>query len=260
MGNEVERKVERSDRSDDTNGPPQRERELSHTGLRGVHRHHVARELSRLDGGERVRGHRSCGFDASGLHRLPRFRRDRARCLFVALAEVSGNADEDLRSLVRGQRLLHRRRGCVDRPARLGRSALGHPADDVARVRRPDVEPIARLDPLSVHEQALFGDRDGHAPSLGNFHGMTAPETRYAKSGDVNIAYQVIGEGVLDVVLVPGFVSHLEIDWELPSYAHFFRRLASFSRLILFDKRGTGSRIGPAAFLILRREWTMFEP
>jgi class 3 adenylate cyclase len=66
------------------------------------------------------------------------------------------------------------------------------------------------------------------------------PETRYAKSGDVNIAYQVVGEGDLDLVLVPGFVSHLEIDWELPRYAHFLSRLASFSRLILFDKRGTG--------------------
>jgi class 3 adenylate cyclase/alpha-beta hydrolase superfamily lysophospholipase len=66
------------------------------------------------------------------------------------------------------------------------------------------------------------------------------PETRYAKSGDVNIAYQVVGDGPLDLVLVPGFVSHLEIDWELPRYAHILERLASFSRLILFDKRGTG--------------------
>jgi pimeloyl-ACP methyl ester carboxylesterase len=66
------------------------------------------------------------------------------------------------------------------------------------------------------------------------------PETRYAKSGDVNIAYQVVGDGPLDLVLVPGFVSHLDLDWEEPRYAHFLRRLASFSRLIRFDKRGTG--------------------
>jgi class 3 adenylate cyclase len=72
------------------------------------------------------------------------------------------------------------------------------------------------------------------------------PETRYAKSGDVNIAYQVVGDGPLDVVLVPGFVSHLEVDWELPSYERFFRRLAAFSRLILFDKRGTGLSDRPA--------------
>jgi hypothetical protein len=56
------------------------------------------------------------------------------------------------------------------------------------------------------------------------------PETRYAKSGDVNIAYKVVGDGPLDLVLVPGFVSHLDLDWEEPSYAHFLRRLASFSR------------------------------
>jgi pimeloyl-ACP methyl ester carboxylesterase len=66
------------------------------------------------------------------------------------------------------------------------------------------------------------------------------PETRYAKSGDVHIAYQVTGAGPLDLVLVPGFVSHLEASWQLPRRARFFERLASFSRLIMFDKRGTG--------------------
>lgn len=66
------------------------------------------------------------------------------------------------------------------------------------------------------------------------------PETRYAKSGDVNIAYQVVGDGPLDLVLVPGFISHLDIDWEDSRYAHLLRRLSSFSRLIRFDKRGTG--------------------
>jgi class 3 adenylate cyclase/alpha-beta hydrolase superfamily lysophospholipase len=70
--------------------------------------------------------------------------------------------------------------------------------------------------------------------------GVQPPETRYAKSGDVNIAYQVVGDGPRDLVLVPGFVSHLDVDWELPRYAYFLERLASFSRLILFDKRGTG--------------------
>jgi pimeloyl-ACP methyl ester carboxylesterase/DNA-binding winged helix-turn-helix (wHTH) protein/class 3 adenylate cyclase len=67
-----------------------------------------------------------------------------------------------------------------------------------------------------------------------------APETRYATSGDVNIAYQVVGSGALDVVFVMGWVSHLEYFWEEPSFARFLTRLASFSRLILFDKRGTG--------------------
>ncbi len=66
------------------------------------------------------------------------------------------------------------------------------------------------------------------------------PETRYAKSGEVNIAYQVVGDGPLDLVLVPGFASHLEVAWEEPSLARLLSRLASFSRLITFDKRGTG--------------------
>ena len=66
------------------------------------------------------------------------------------------------------------------------------------------------------------------------------PRTRYVKSGEVHIAYQVLGDGPIDLLWVPGFVSHLEYDWEHPRPARFFRRLASFSRLIRFDKRGTG--------------------
>jgi pimeloyl-ACP methyl ester carboxylesterase len=66
------------------------------------------------------------------------------------------------------------------------------------------------------------------------------PETRYAKSGDVNIAYQVVGDGPFDLVYVPGWVSNVELLWEKPKPARFMERLASFSRLILFDKRGTG--------------------
>src|SRR6266581_5597218 len=66
------------------------------------------------------------------------------------------------------------------------------------------------------------------------------PFTRYARSGDVNIAYQVVGEGPVDLVYVPGWISNVELAWELPDLAAGFERLASFSRLILFDKRGTG--------------------
>ena len=66
------------------------------------------------------------------------------------------------------------------------------------------------------------------------------PETRYAKSGDVSIAYQLVGNGPLDLVLVPGWVSHLDCAWEYPRFADFGRRLASFSRAIFFDKRGSG--------------------
>ena len=66
-----------------------------------------------------------------------------------------------------------------------------------------------------------------------------APETRYARSGDVNIAYQVVGDGPFDLVFVPGYVTHLELAWKLPGFGAP-RELASFSRLIKFDKRGTG--------------------
>jgi pimeloyl-ACP methyl ester carboxylesterase len=66
------------------------------------------------------------------------------------------------------------------------------------------------------------------------------PTTRYAKSDNVHIAYQVIGTGPIDVLFVPGFVSHIEAVWQNPVASAFLRRLASFSRLILFDKRGTG--------------------
>jgi pimeloyl-ACP methyl ester carboxylesterase len=69
---------------------------------------------------------------------------------------------------------------------------------------------------------------------------VTRPETCYAHSDDVSIAYQVIGKGPLDLVMVPGFVSHLEVAWDEPNLARVFARLASFSRLIIFDKRGTG--------------------
>jgi pimeloyl-ACP methyl ester carboxylesterase/class 3 adenylate cyclase len=69
---------------------------------------------------------------------------------------------------------------------------------------------------------------------------MAGPPTRYAKSGDASIAYQVVGDGPIDVLLVLGFATHLDLQWELPPFAHFFERISSFSRLILFDKRGTG--------------------
>ena len=67
-----------------------------------------------------------------------------------------------------------------------------------------------------------------------------APETRYAKSGGVHIAYQVVGAGAIDLVLIPGAFSHVEHQWDDPGFARFLDRLASFSRLIVFDARGAG--------------------
>jgi pimeloyl-ACP methyl ester carboxylesterase len=70
---------------------------------------------------------------------------------------------------------------------------------------------------------------------------MQPPRTRYAKSGDVNIAYQVIGDAPLTLVYAPGWISHVEVMWEDPHFAQFMARLASFARVVMFDKRGTGA-------------------
>ena len=78
------------------------------------------------------------------------------------------------------------------------------------------------------------------------------PRTKYARSGGLNIAYQVIGNGPFDLLYAPGFISHLEAAWEVPFIAGFFERLASFSRLIAFDKRGTGLSDRPGG-------WPTFE-
>jgi pimeloyl-ACP methyl ester carboxylesterase len=69
---------------------------------------------------------------------------------------------------------------------------------------------------------------------------MSSPPTRYARSGDLSIAYQVVGDGPVDLVLVQGFATHLDVQWEAPAFRQFFERIGSFARLILFDKRGTG--------------------
>ena len=75
----------------------------------------------------------------------------------------------------------------------------------------------------------------------GHEHSHSADtETRYARSGDVHIAYQIVGNGPVNVVFIPGFVSNVEACWQSPARAKFFHRLSSFSRVILFDKRGTG--------------------
>jgi class 3 adenylate cyclase len=82
------------------------------------------------------------------------------------------------------------------------------------------------------------------------------PETQYALSGDVSIAYQVTGDGPFDIVYVPPFVSHVELAWAIPGLAAHFRRLGSFGRLIRFDKRGTGmsDRVGALPTLETRMD------
>jgi pimeloyl-ACP methyl ester carboxylesterase len=93
---------------------------------------------------------------------------------------------------------------------------------------------------------------------------VKVPPTRYAKSGNLNIAYQVAGDGPFDPVYVPGWVSNIETMWTEPHHAHLLSRLASFSRLLLFDKRGTGlSGIvfedrGSRALKGVSRQWQLF--
>jgi class 3 adenylate cyclase len=83
---------------------------------------------------------------------------------------------------------------------------------------------------------------------------MELPETRYARSGGVNVAYQVFGDGPFDLVVVPGSLSHVELAWEVPRWAEMYRRLAASARTIVFDKRGTGmsDRVSPATTLETR--------
>ncbi|MDP9335790.1 MAG: adenylate/guanylate cyclase domain-containing protein [Actinomycetota bacterium] len=86
---------------------------------------------------------------------------------------------------------------------------------------------------------------------------MNGPETRYISVGDADVAYQVLGEGPLDLLYFYGMGSHIEFAWESPAYAEFFMRLASFSRLIMFDRRGTGSSDGISRSAIPTwEEWT----
>ena len=91
---------------------------------------------------------------------------------------------------------------------------------------------VIELPPSAIKHVALPGD-------LGTLL-QRPPETQYARSSDINIAYQVVGDAPLDLVFVMGWVSHLEYFWREPTFARFLMRLASFARLILFDKRGTG--------------------
>src|SRR6516165_3602531 len=107
----------------------------------------------------------------------------------------------------------------------VGGADLGAPGGRAAgdRGSRRFPRSATRHDPAGAHE--------GHAREA-----MTIPETRYAKSGDVHLAYQIVGDGPRDLVLVPGWVSHLEYEWEEPHFSRFLRRLASFSRLILRDR------------------------
>jgi len=96
---------------------------------------------------------------------------------------------------------------------------------------------IATVSRRGYRFDTLVTETEDRPPSPSTFR---IPETQYALSGELRIAYQVLGDGPIDLVHAPGWVSHVEYGWEEPSLANFYCGLAAFSRLILFDKRGTG--------------------
>ncbi len=119
-------------------------------------------------------------------------------------------------------------KGCI----REIRRALGDDPERPAFIQTAHRRGYRFVAPVTVSEVCA---RPAAAPAP-----LTPPATHYAQSGDVSIAYQILGDGPIDLVFVMGWVSHLDYFWREPSFARFLTRLASFSRLILFDKRGTG--------------------
>jgi pimeloyl-ACP methyl ester carboxylesterase/DNA-binding SARP family transcriptional activator len=143
--------------------------------------------------------------------------------------------DYDLELVTRKRELL--RRTFVDASLRVAAARTLDDGRTLDILRR-----VAAIDPSSEETATRIGDRVRafERPSSRIAPALAIPKTRYTKSGDVNIAYQIAGGNGPDLVFVMGWVSHVEYFWTHPRVADFFRRLAGFSRLILFDKRGTG--------------------
>src|SRR5213075_2454886 len=78
------------------------------------------------------------------------------------------------------------------------------------------------------------------SPDISRIGAEMESPVRYARSGDVSVAYRIFGQGPRDIVLIPGTLSHVELLWEVPSHDHLLKRLAAFARVIVFDKRGQG--------------------
>ena len=112
---------------------------------------------------------------------------------------------------------------------------------DIKQARRQIERNSSQIHSQPTSDELAEKDRPYDTNSYqNNDTSVEIPEVRYARSGDVNIAYQILGNGELDLVFVMGWVSHLDWFWKEPSFARFLKRLASFARLIIFDKRGTG--------------------
>src|SRR6516225_10869073 len=103
---------------------------------------------------------------------------------------------------------------------------------------RPSKLPAARL--IAASRESQLAVVYGELSAAASEGAMATPVTRYAKSGGVHIAYQVFGDGSIDLVFAPGFISHIENYWDHPELARWLLRLGSFARVVIFDKRGTG--------------------
>jgi pimeloyl-ACP methyl ester carboxylesterase len=143
--------------------------------------------------------------------------------------------DYDLELVTRKRDLL--RRTFVDASLRVAAARMLDDGRTLEILRR-----VAAIDPASEELATRIADRvrTFERPASRSSTPASTPKTHYTKSGDVNIAYQVAGGNGPDLVFVMGWVSHVEYFWTYPRVARFFERLAGFSRLILFDKRGTG--------------------
>ncbi len=140
--------------------------------------------------------------------------------------------------------------GVVER-ARLGecRSVRVGSLRECPQPNVPELEPFVGAEPSNRCDHAPVSARrcerrqrvSGH-PETARVHSLStvAPETRYARNGDVHLAYQTWGDGDLNLVVVPGFVSHVEVQWELPASVRYLEQLGSFARVVTFDRRGTG--------------------
>lgn len=157
-----------------------------------------------------------------------------ARALDLYTADLLPE-DYDLELVTRKRELL--RRTFVDASLRVAAARTLDDGRTLDILRR-----VTAVDPASEEVVARIAERvrTFERPSTRSAAAVAIPKTRYAKSGDVNVAYQVVGDNGPDLVFVMGWVSHVEYFWTHPRVANFFRRLAAFSRLILFDKRGTG--------------------
>ena len=249
VGDEVEREVERADRADDADRLAQRERELALSGLGGVHRHHLAGELAGLDRRERVRRHRPARLDLGGLQGLAGLSGDLGGDLVVPRAIPATTLTRISARLWAGSGSAMAFSAASIAACASSAPAFATRADDLARKGRAHLEPLARLDPLAPDQELPFSHRYAHD---GEDTPMKVPDVSYARSGDVSIAYQVVGDGPTDLVFLP-FLSNLYTLWQFPRFATILRRLAEGRRLIVVNLRGVGLSDRPRGFTIESR-------